>query len=40
MLPKKLEIFDPSISAHNNMRANGYIKIFEMGQLKFGWNKA
>lgn len=37
-LPAKLPQFDPSISAHANMRKYGrFIKIFEMGQLKFGW---
>lgn len=39
MLPKKLEKFDPNISAHNNMRMspNNYIKVWEMGQGRWAW---
>ena len=39
MLPKKLEKFDPMMSAHNNMRMhpNNYIKVWEMGQGKYYW---
>jgi hypothetical protein len=39
MLPKKLENFDPNISAHNNMRNNGYIKVFDLGQSVYILNK-
>lgn len=31
-LSKKLDNFIPEISAHNNMRNNGYVKIFDIGQ--------
>jgi len=34
---KKLEKFDPALSAHDNMRANSYVKIFELGQGKYEW---
>ena len=38
MLPKKLgEKFDPSISAHQNLRNHGYVKIWDIGQSKFEW---
>jgi hypothetical protein len=39
-LSQKLENFDPSISAHNNMRNNGFVKFFDLGQRVFGlkWN--
>ena len=37
LLPKKLERFDPQISAHNNLRNHGYVKIWDIGQSKFEW---
>jgi hypothetical protein len=37
-LYKKLEHFDPSVSAHNNMRNNEYIKIFDIGQSVYIFN--
>jgi len=38
-LPDKLAKFDPNMSAHNNMRANGYIKVFTTGNNMFWWTK-
>ena len=38
-LSKKLESFDPQISAHNNMRNNGYYKIFNLGNNVFVYEK-
>lgn len=37
-LSERLDVFDPNISAHNNMRNNGFTKIFEMGQAVFVWH--
>jgi G:T-mismatch repair DNA endonuclease (very short patch repair protein) len=37
-LQKKLPIFDPSLSESDNMRANGYYRIWDAGQLKFTLN--
>lgn len=34
-LASKLKTFDPSISAHNNMRNNGYMKVFNLGNSVF-----
>jgi hypothetical protein len=38
-LDKKLENFDPSVSAHNNMRNNGYVKVFNLGNNVFTFIK-
>jgi hypothetical protein len=34
-LSEKLENFNPKVSAHNNMRSNGYVKIWDLGQGKY-----
>ena len=38
-LPEKLDHFDPNLSAHNNMRANGFVKIYDIGQRTYVWHK-
>lgn len=35
VLHKKLQNFDPGLSAHDNMRANGFVKIWDLGQGKY-----
>ena len=37
-LPKKLKKFDENLSAHNNLRANGYYKIFTLGNNVFTYD--
>jgi len=38
-LKDKLQYFDSSMSAHNNMRNNGYVKIWDLGQGKYVYQK-
>jgi len=39
-LPKKLPIFDPSLTEWENMQLNGYDRIWDCGNMKFEWNKS
>ena len=38
-LSKKLDNFNPDMSAHNNMRYNGYTKVYELGQSVYVYKK-
>ena len=37
LLPKKLSIFDPNLSEWNNMKINGWDRIWDCGHLKYEW---
>ena len=39
MLNKKLEFFDNNISEHENMKNNGYYRIWDCGNMKWIWRK-
>jgi len=38
-LSKKLSIFKPELTEWENMQLNGYDRIWDCGNLKYGWNK-
>jgi hypothetical protein len=38
-LKDKLSVYDPDKTEYQNMSQNGFIKIFDFGNLVFVWNK-
>jgi hypothetical protein len=37
-LPKKLDHFDPNLTEWENMKLNGYDRIWDCGHIKYEWN--